>query len=109
MKNSFLRPSRSVSQPKNTRAQHRAGQIGAAGKPDIGAGELENGTLLQGAGDGARQSHLQPVEDPGDAERNDYQSVEPAPWQAVEACGNIGLDDARRADGRGHALGTQYV
>ncbi len=66
------------------RAQHGAGEIGAGGKPDIGIGELQNRTLFQRARQAAGKRHLQPVQDPGDAERGHHQRMEAAPGQPVE-------------------------
>ena len=91
MKNSFLRPSRSVSQPKNTRAEHGPGDVGAAGQADIGVAELQDRALLQGARHGARQRHLEPIEDPGDPERHDDEGVEPTPRQTVQPRGDVRL------------------
>ena len=82
-------------------AQHRAGQIGAAGEADVGAAELQHRALPERAGHRAGQRHLQPVEDPGDAERRHHQGVKPAPRQPVEPRRNVGLDDGSRAHRRG--------
>ena len=76
------------------RAEHRAGQIGAAGEPDVGVGEAQGGTVLQRARQAAGERHLQPVQDPGDAERRHHQRVEAAPGQAVEPRRDVGVDDA---------------
>ena len=87
-----------VGQPaEEQRAEHRAGQIGAAGEPDVGVGELQRRALLQSAGEIApAERHLEAVEDPGDAERDDDERVEPAPGQPVEPRRDVGLDDRRR-------------
>ena len=102
MKNSFLRPSRSVSQPKNSAPEHRAGEIGAGGEADVGVAELQHRARLQRAGDRAGQRHFEAVEDPGDAERGHHQGVKAAPRQPVEPRRNVGFDDAV-----GHALRTR--
>ena len=93
MKNSFLRPSRSVSQPKNNRAEHRARQIGAAREADIGIGELQHRACLERARDRAGERHLKAVENPRDAERHDDQRMETAPRQPVEPRRDVGFDD----------------
>ena len=77
------------------RAQHRASEIGAAGEPDIGVGELELRARLQRRRHGAGQRHLETVEDPGDAERDDHQRMEAAPRQPIEARRDVGRNDCR--------------
>src|SRR5580704_4555068 len=57
--------------------------------------------LLEGAGDRACQRHFEPVEDPGNAERQDDQGVKPRPWQPVEPRRDVGVDD-RGGAGVGH-------
>ena len=52
-------------------AEHRAGQIGAARKPDLGGRQPQRRALLQGAGQRAGERDLEAIEDPGDAERDD--------------------------------------
>ena len=84
MKNSFLRPEPVGEPAEEHGAQHRAGEVGAAGEPDVGVAELEDRALLERAGHGAGQRHLQAVENPGDAERDHDERVEAAPRQAVE-------------------------
>jgi hypothetical protein len=87
-------------------AQHRAGEISAAGKADIGIGEVELRALLQGRRHGAGERHLKPVKHPGDAERDHHQGMEAAPGQPVEARRDIGFDDrpACRRKGRSPRL-----
>ena len=75
------------------RAQHRAGEIGAGRQADIGVGELQHRAFLQRAGERAGERHLQPVQDPGDAERRHHQRVEAAPGQAVEPRRDVAFDD----------------
>ena len=101
MKKSFFRPSRSVSQPKNERADHGADEIGAAGEADLGIREAQGGAGFQRAGDRPRKRHLQPVEDPGDPERRDDENVEPAPGQTLEARGDQRRDNQAAHVARG--------
>ena len=69
--------------------QHRAGdradQVGAADEPDLGRREMQYRAFLQSAGDRPGDGHLEPVENPGDAERDDDQGVKPRPRQAGRA------------------------
>ncbi len=89
----FLAPEPVGEPAEEDRAEHRAGKIRAAGKPDVGIAELQHRALLQRARDRAGERDFQPVEDPGDAERDDDQRVEAAPRQPVEPRRNVGLDD----------------
>ena len=75
------------------RARDRAGEIGAGDEPDLGRGEMQHRARFERAGDRAGDRHFEPVEDPGDAERDDDQRVEPRPRQPVEPGRNVGLDD----------------
>ena len=77
------------------RAEHRAGEIGAASKPNIGVGEFKVRALFERGRDGAGERHLKPIEDPGDAERDHDQRVEAAPAQPIEPRWNVGRDDRR--------------
>src|SRR5262249_10355723 len=86
-----------VGQPaEEQRPQHSAGEIGAGGEADIRVAELEGGTFLERAGDGAGHRYLEAVEDPGDAEGDDDERVEAAPRQAVQPRGNVSLDRCLR-------------
>ena len=76
-------------------AEHGAGEIGAAGKPDIGVGETKLRALLQRRRDGAGERHLEAVEDPRDSERDDHEGVEAAPAQPVEPRRDVGRDHRR--------------
>ncbi len=76
------------------RAEHCAGEIGAAGKPDIGVGEAHRGTVLERARQRTRERHFKPVENPGDAERQHDAGVKAAPAEIVETKRDRGLDDA---------------
>ena len=71
-----------------------AGKIGGIGDAQIEVGKLHRRALLQRAGERAGERHLQPVEQPGDAEREHDQRVKASPRQTVEASGQIGFDDA---------------
>ena len=84
------------------RARHRAREIDAACEADIGIGEMELRALLQRRRDRARERHFEPIEDPGDAERDHDERMEAAPPQPVEPRRDVGRDDrpgclARRA------------
>ena len=113
MKNSFLRPSRSVSQPKNSAPSDGAGQVGAGGESDVRIAELQRRALLQRARERARERHLEPVENPGDPERDDDQRVEAPPRQAVEPRRSVGFDDVggRRGlcMGKSRSMAEGYV
>ena len=74
-------------------AKHGAGEIGAAGNADIGIAEMKHRALFQRARQGAGERHLQPVQDPGDAQRGHDQRVESTPGQPVEPRRNIGVHD----------------
>ena len=83
-----------VGQPAEAeRADDRAGEIGAAGETDVGVGEVQRRARLQRAGDRAGERHFEPVENPGDAERDDDEDVEPSPRQALEPGRDEGFDD----------------
>ena len=82
------------------RAEHGAGEIGAVGKSDVEIGEMQRRTFLQRAGQRAGQRDLQPIQNPGDAEREHDAGVETAPAQTVETRGNAGFDDAINARSR---------
>ena len=90
----FLAPD-PVGQPAEAeRAEHGAGKIGAVGKSDIEIGEMQRRTFLQRPGQRAGQRDLQPIQNPGDAERQHDAGVKAAPAQAIETRGNVGFDDA---------------
>ena len=78
-------------------AQDRSAQIGAAGAADLGIAQAQGGAFLEDAGQRARQGDLEPVQDPGDAERDHHQGVEAAPGEAIEARRDVGLDDRGQA------------
>src|SRR5262245_38939817 len=75
--------------------QYRPREIGAAREPHIDVGESEPRTLLEGGRYGAGERHLEAVENPGDAERDDDEGMETAPPQPVEPRRDIGGDDPR--------------
>ena len=90
----FLAPD-PVGQPAEAeRAEHGAGEIGAVGKPDIEIRKMQRRAFLQRAGQRARQRDFQPVQNPGDPERQHDAGVKAAPAQIIEPRGNAGLDDA---------------
>jgi hypothetical protein len=57
-------------------------------------------TFLERARQCARQRDLQPIQNPGDAERQHDAGVETAPAQIVETRRNAGFDDAITAVGQ---------
>ena len=88
--------SKTIGEPaEQERAEHRACKIEAAGKSDLGIGEIEGWAFLERAGNGARKRHFQPVENPGDAKRYDDKSVEPSPAEPVEPRRDGGFDQRR--------------
>ena len=89
----FLAPEPVGKPAEEERAQHGAGEIRAARQADVRIAELQHRALLQRARDRAGERDLEPVENPGDAERDDHQRVKAAPRQPVEPRRNIGLDD----------------
>lgn len=86
------------------RADHRAGDVGAAGEADVGVAQAQRRAVLQRAGDGAGERHLQAVEQPGDTQRDHQQGVEAPPGQAVQPRRQIGLVDALGVDALGAGL-----
>jgi hypothetical protein len=78
---------------RSVRPRNRADQVGAADEPDLGRCEMQHRALLESAGDRTGDGHLEPVENPGDAERDDYESMKPGPRQPVEPRRDIGLDN----------------
>ena len=80
----FLAPD-PVGQPAEAeRAEHGAGEIGAVGEADIEIGELQRRAFLQRARQRAGQRDLQPIENPGDAEREHDAGVKAAPGEIIE-------------------------
>jgi len=102
-----LSPPDAVGEPAEAdRAEHGAGEIEAVGKADIEIGELQRRAFLQGAGQRSRQRDFEPVENPGDAEREHDAGVKAAPGKGIEPGGNRGLDDSviGSRHGRGRAI-----
>ena len=102
----FLAPD-PVGQPAEAeRAEHGAGEIGAVGKSDIEIRKMQRRAFLQRAGQRAGQRDFQPIQNPGDPERQHDAGVKSAPAQIIEPRGNAGFDDAiivllsRRGNGR---------
>src|SRR4029077_9579697 len=90
----FLTPD-PIRQPAETeRTEYGTGEIRAIGKSDVEIRELERWTFLQRSGQGAGQRDFQPVQNPGDAERQHDARVKTAPAQIIEPRGNAGLDNA---------------
>ncbi len=94
MKNSFLRPSRSVSQPKKIAPSTAPAEIGAARQADVGVGDLQHRARLEGARHRAGERDFEAVQNPRDAERHDDKRMKSAPRQAIEPRRDVGLDDA---------------
>jgi GNAT superfamily N-acetyltransferase len=65
---------------------------------------MQDRAFLQRAGERAGERHLQPVENPGNAERNHDEGMKPAPRQTIEARGNVGFHDA----GHGRPVDTTF-
>ena len=78
-------------------ADDGAGEVGAGGCAELGLGEVEAGGGRDGAGEGADEGDLEAVEDPGYAEGCDDEGVEAAPWEAVEALGDVRLEGVAAA------------
>ena len=99
-----------VGQPaEEQRAEHGARQISAARDAHLRIGKMQRRACFQRARDGAGQRHLEPVEDPGDAESGDDQNVKPAPRQPLEPRGYQGCEDARfGAVARRAAFGCRF-
>ena len=74
-----------VGQPAEAEgAEHRAGKVGAIGEADLDITQMQHRALLQRARHRTGQRHLEPVQHPGDAKRNDDKPVEAAPGQTIE-------------------------
>ena len=56
---------------------------------------MQDWACLERARHRACERNLKPVEHPGDAERDHYERVEPAPGQAVETRRRASLEDRR--------------
>jgi len=84
-------------------ADHGTGQIRAAREPHIRVGKVQHRARLERARDRAGEGHLEAVEDPGDAERDDDQRVKAGPRQPVEPRRDVGLDDLTGLIGMMHA------
>ena len=94
MKNNFSAAD-PIGQPAEAeRAEHGAGEIGAVGKSDIEIGKLHCRTFLQRARQRASERDFQPIQDPGDPEREHHAGVKAAPAQIIEPGRNAGFDNA---------------
>ena len=71
------------------RAQHGAGEIGAACESNLLRGEMQPRAGLQRRCNGACERDFQPVENPGDAQRHHHETVEATERQPVETCRHI--------------------
>ena len=83
-----------VGQPAEDQgAEDRAGEVGAGGEADPGIGKAQRRARLQRPGDRPCERHLEPVENPGDAERRHDEDMEAPPRQPLEPGRNERLDD----------------
>jgi hypothetical protein len=90
-----LAASDTVGEPAEAeRADHGAGEIGAVGEANVEIGELQRRAFLQRSRECAGQCYFEPVEDPGDAEREHDAGVKAAPSQMIEPRRDAGLDEA---------------
>ena len=90
----FLAPDPVGEPAESERAEHSTGEIGAVGQSDIEIGEFQRRAFFERARQGARQRDLQPIQNPGDAERQHDAGVKAAPGEIVEPRRNAGFDDA---------------
>ena len=81
-------------------ADDRTDEVGTRRQADIELGEGHR-RLAQRADEGAGQGDFEPVEHPGDAERDDDEGVEAAEGQAVKPGGDVGVDDRAGGDALG--------
>ena len=90
---SFLRPNRSVSQPKNRAPTQAPATYGRTEPGDLALGDVDaairHGDL---AGDVADDRDFQAVEDPDRAQADDDHPVPPGPGQPVQPRRHLGLD-----------------
>ena len=77
---------------EDERADHRAADIERAGPADLRRGESERIGMFERAADRADDRHLEAVEHPGDAERDDDAPVPARPRQSVEARWDVAVD-----------------
>ncbi len=86
-----------VSQPaKANRTEHRASEIAAVGESNVDIAQLQYRALLQRTRHRAGQRHLEPVENPGHAERHHDEGVERTPAQTVQPRRDIGCHQTHR-------------
>ena len=90
------------------RPEHGAGEVRAVGKSDVEIGKMQRRAFLQRSRQRTGQRYLQPVQNPGDAERQNDPCMKTAPAQTVETGGNTGLDDAIVV-ARRHAPGWRAI
>ncbi len=79
--------------PEQERSDDRARDVDRAHETDLELGQRERVLARQRRGDRADDRDLEPVEDPGDAERDDDQPVPPAPGQPVHPLRDVARDD----------------
>src|SRR5271155_5898086 len=70
---------------------------------------MQRRAFLERSGQSSRQRDLQPVENPGDSERQHDTGVKAAPVQGVETEGNAGFDNAVVNGLRGPACNIQIA
>ena len=85
------------------RAGDGAGDVRRRREADVARGQPERARLLQHRAERADDGDLEPVEDPGDAERDDDEPVPARPRQAVEPRRDVGLDHRHAPSSRSRA------
>ena len=63
---------------------------------NLSRGEMQYRALFERADDRAGDRDFEPIQNPGNAERDDNERVEPRPGQSVEPRRDVGLDDQAR-------------
>ena len=76
---------------EHERADDRAGDVQRAGPADLRRAEAERVGALEHAADGADDGHFEPVQHPGDAERQHDAPVPARPGQPVEPRGDVAM------------------
>src|SRR3984957_18836772 len=91
-----------IGQPaEEDRTEHGTDEITASGKADLRIAQPQSRALLEFAGQRAGQRHFEPIENPGDAQRDDHQEVKSPERQGVKPRRDIGGDDGARWAGSG--------
>ena len=86
-----------VGQPaEHQRPDNGASDVERARAADLRGAQAERVVAFEHAAERADQRDLQPVEHPGDAQRDHHAPVPAGPGQAVEAGGDVGVDGSHR-------------